>query len=232
MPRFFLPDLSPGEIALPDEEAHHFAKVLRGRAGESVHVFDGRGRRAAAEVIAVAKRCVRVRVGEVTETPNRATVTLFVAAPKGDRFRWLVEKATELGVRAIQPIVTERTVTEPGGGKLDKLRQTSLAACKQCGRDWLMPIAEPIPLAEAVAGRITFAWADRGGRSPLGECEHDLFIGPEGGWSDDERVALRSGGGGLPIALGRHILRTETAAIAAAAICGGPESERLGDGDA
>ena len=219
MPRFFHPELPDGgETSLPDDEAHHFARVLRGRVGQTVTLFDGHGRSATGEVVEVGKRSVRVRLGTVeTDPPPVAAITVAIAPPKGDRFRWAIEKLTELGVGRVLPIRTARSVTDPGGTKLDKLRQTSLAACKQCGRNRLMTIDEPVGLAAALAEPAETKWiADRGGQSPPGPATSGLvLVGPEGGWTDDERDAADVAGC-RPLGLGETILRTETAAIAAA----------------
>ena len=160
VPRFHLPpgDLHPGTVTLSGSEAHHLAHVLRIGAGGGVELFDGAGNVAAATVTAVRGKGARTAVtlavggGFPVHRPNlpAAAVTLAVAPPKGDRFRALVEKATELGVAAVVPLVTARGVVEPGGGKLGKLRQTALAACKQCGRNTLPAVADPDPARRPV----------------------------------------------------------------------------------
>ena len=222
--RFYVTDLASSgrELELPPDEAHHFARVLRGRVGDAVELFDGAGRSCAAEVLAVSKKAVSVRAEPLREDPPRTRLTtLYVAPPKGDRFRWLVEKATELGVATLTPIDTTRSVTDPGSTKLEKLRATSLAACKQCGRNWTMQITESLSLDDALKeAHGTRFWADAGS-PPVGDIDESrdhvsIFIGPEGGWTDEERT-LAHDARCRPFSLGAHILRTETAAIAAAA---------------
>lgn len=226
MARFFAPALAtataPGEeLELPPDEAHHFLRVLRGQRGDAVVLFDGDGLAAAATVIEATKRAVRVRLDAVQQDdPPAVRLTVCVAPPKGDRFRWLVEKLTELNVARVQPIVTARSVTDPGLKKLDKLRGTSLAACKQCGRSRLMTIDEPVPLGEALAEVARGAgWVatlrEKVGDEPDAPNAIDrwAFIGPEGGWTDDEEQAMASL---APLRFGPTVLRTETAAIAAA----------------
>lgn len=224
-PRFFAPPpLSAGPLTLAGPEAKHLTAVLRLCPGDDVEVFDGAGRRAVGRVRQVtgkgAKTVAVLDLCDVTETPPPASpLTLAVAPPKGDRFRWLVEKATELGVARVVPLLCERSTVDPGGGKLDKLRATALAACKQSRRDRLPEIAEPVALARFLENcgpaTLLHVAGDRFAAPPPGP--HAALIGPEGGFTDDEvRAAAEAG-----VAV-RHlptpILRTETAAIAAAAV--------------
>ena len=225
VPRFFVPPpLVAGAVALTGPEAKHLAAVLRLGPGAEVELFDGAGRRAPAIVRATtgkgAKTAVELTCGEVIETPPPAApLTLAVAAPKGDRFRWLIEKATELGVARVVPLLCARSTVDPGGGKLEKLRSTALAACKQCGRDRLPEIAEPVPFAAFVkiCGPATLfhVTGDRFAAAPPGP--HAALIGPEGGFTEDE-VSAASTAGVRTASLPTPILRTETAAIAAAAL--------------
>lgn len=212
-----LPSAIGAEWTLPADEAHHFARVRRGQVGESIGLIDGAGRRAAATVTHIDKRTVQARLESVEVQPRPGSLTVAVAPPKGDRFRWLVEKLTELGVDRVQPIVTDRSVTDPGHRKLDKLRSTSLAACKQCERAWLMTLADPVPLADAIAaaGNAVFIASLRteGAMPVVDASPATVFIGPEGGWTEAEEQSLAHA---CPLRLGRHVLRTETAAIAAA----------------
>src|SRR5690348_3502986 len=110
--RFYLPEpLDRPTVALSGSEAHHLAHVLRLGVGATVTLFDGAGTAAEAEVLSVSKREVILRPRNVLHEPlSRRLVTLAVAPPKGDRFRWIVEKATELGVDRLVPLLTKRTV--------------------------------------------------------------------------------------------------------------------------
>ena len=222
--RFYVPGLSEQTTQLPPDEAHHFARVLRGQPGEQIELFDGCGLAIAAEVVDVRKKSVGVRCSQAKPPQQRSQVTLAVAPPKGDRFRWLVEKATELGVGTIQPLVAARSVTDPGAGKLDKLRQTAIAACKQSGCNHIPALPPPISLADALALPAEHRLiADRTDATPttttttIQGVATLVLIGPEGGWTDDERTAAADAGF-APLSLGPHVLRTETAAIAAAAL--------------
>jgi 16S rRNA (uracil1498-N3)-methyltransferase len=158
-------------------------------------------------------------------------VRLAVAPPKGDRFRWLVEKATELGVAKLIPLLTRRTVVDPRDSKLDKLRQTVIGACKQSGRSRLMELTEPLKFDALLAAgndamHQSILLHPSGDPLFLGAATErganlTLLIGPEGGFAEDE-VEAAIEAGVHTAALGRTILRTETAAIAAAAValCG------------
>lgn len=226
--RFYLPArLDRPELTLDGTEAHHLAHVLRIAPGAEVTLFDGEGTEATAEVLRVGKREVTLRPFSAAEVPEPLPVplTLTVAPPKGDRFRWLVEKSTELGVTRLVPLLTRRTVVDPRDGKLDKLRQTVIAACKQSGRSRLMDITDPIKLESFLA---TPAESARRvllhpGGPPLGALDFagtagvTLLIGPEGGFTNEEVEQATAAGAGIA-SLGRTILRTETAGIAAAAV--------------
>lgn len=229
--RFFLPaDLNASELRLMGAEAHHLARVRRLGPGDRVILFDGAGAEVEATIEAVSKREVRLRPGPVRRppAPTAIPITLAVAPPKGDRFRWLVEKATELGVARLVPILTARTVVEPGAGKLEKLRQTIIAACKQSGRCELMELAAPVSLGEyleqlerTASSRVVLM---RPEQPPLSNVLMEasqgsllLLVGPEGGFTEGE-IALARDAGAKGASLGRTVLRTETAAVSAAAV--------------
>jgi len=226
--RFYLPArLDRPELTLDGPEAHHLAHVLRLSPGAEVTLFDGEGSEAVAEVVRVGKRDVTLRPLSVTEVPESLPVplTLAVAPPKGDRFRWLVEKATEIGVTRLVPLLTRRTVVDPRDGKLDKLRHTVIAACKQSGRSRLMEISDPAKLESFLATQTENARHVllHPGGPPLGSMELadaagvTLLIGPEGGFTNEE-VEQAVAAGAAIASLGRTILRTETAGIAAGAV--------------
>lgn len=231
--RFFAPGSLDGPvIELSPDESRHMAGVLRKTPGETVVVFNGAGAAAEAVVEAVGKRACSVRIVQVLPTaPQRSPgIQIASAAPKGDRIRWLIEKATELGADRWTPLQLTRSVVDPGDGKLERLRQTVIAACKQCERNRLMEIAAattwPEWLAEASAhgtvivahptGVLTTEAAERL-EVDLRRAGHAaIAIGPEGGFTEDElEAAVRAGA--LVVNLGPQILRIETAAIAALA---------------
>lgn len=229
MPRFFLPQsFDAPMVRLAGDEARHLSRVLRLKAGDEVILFDGRGGEAQARISTIAADGVELSVLERSTgvEPARLRLTLATAVPKGERFDWLVEKATELGVDRLVPIITTRSVVHPGPGKLDRLRRTIVAASKQCGRSRLMELTEPIAWQELVerefkGDRVALV-ADPSGEKPpwdarSGPLETIVVIGPEGGLTPNELESAVAAGARL-ISLGPRILRIETAALAAAAL--------------
>ncbi|TWT75626.1 Ribosomal RNA small subunit methyltransferase E [Posidoniimonas polymericola] len=223
--RFFCEEPVTGDSALlSGAEAHHLLHVMRAKAGDAITLFDGSGAEFDAEVATASRSSVEARVlarREVDRERPRPLV-LAVALPKGDRQKVLVEKLTELGVSRLIPLVTERTVAKLSGGALDKLRRGVIEASKQCGRNVLMTIDEPMSFADAIGAAPENA--NRLVAHP-GEAEADAgpdaaelwrLVGPEGGFTDAE-VAAAEAAGWSRASLGRAILRTETAAIALAA---------------
>jgi len=217
-------------LTLDGPEAHHLMHVLRIAAGEMVEVFDGRGWVASAEVVTVRKRDVELRVVTARrEMPPAREVILGTAVPKGDRFDWLIEKATELGVTRIVPLVTSRSSVDPRDSKLDKLRQTVITACKQCGRNHLLELSPVTAWVDFVRSefpnRAAFVAHPSSGARPLSPgvstLDHQpstvFAIGPEGGFTKEE-IELAVAAGAMPISLGPLVLRIETAAIALAAL--------------
>ncbi len=224
--RFFLPTAPvDGRAVLDGPEAHHLLHVMRASVGDKVTLFDGQGGEYAATVAKCGRSEVDLAVGERTTTNRQLPTQLVmgVALPKGDRQRWLAEKLTELGVARLVPLGTERSFTDPKRKSLDRLERSVIEACKQCGRNTLMQIAEPQPLdeflAEAAGTRLV---ADPHGEPVAGVLSRPLtvvsiVVGPEGGLSEAE-VELASQHGWARVGLGRSILRIETAAVAIAAV--------------
>ena len=227
MSRFLLPaDDWPDNPALTGNEARHLSQVLRIRRGETITVFDGSGRRAAAEVMEVARERVALKLGAVQVAPLlRPAITLVQAIPKGKTMDLIVQKAVELGVAAIQPLVTRHTVVQPGDGKSDKWRRTALEACKQCGQDTLPHIAEPLTFerwlgTQAAASGLKLVASLVPGARPLREVLDDfpgstaviLLVGPEGDFATAETAAALAAGF-LPVSLGVIVLRVETATL-------------------
>lgn len=231
MERVFTPD-GPvsGQIILDKDEAHHLTRVRRCQAGSMVEAFDGKGNAWHCRLIGTSKDSAVLNVcdssilSSLIATPR---LTLATAVPKGERFEWLIEKATELGVSRIIPIICERSVVEPRSTKIDRLRKHIIEACKQCGRNDLMRLNETVKLSELpkmLDPTSRVFRADRGGvsaesawqnldptRTPIVVC-----IGPEGGWTNDEQDWFESRDW-QKIGLGPYILRIETAGVAAAA---------------
>jgi len=229
--RFHCPGLLAGPNQLPAEESRHAATVLRLRTGDSVELFDGAGTVGNGVVAEVSRGVVTVQLGEVRQWPFdcRHRLTLAVAMSKAHRQGYLVEKCTELGVAAIWPILAARSVTHPGEAAVEKWARRALEAAKQSGRAWIPDIAQVMPFTEAVnrIGEFDVAlFADAGSNavSILHVLdEHSLatkiiaFVGPEGGWTDEERRTARERGM-FSISLSPTVLRAETAAVAACAV--------------
>lgn len=227
MARFHLPPPAwLTEPALTGDEARHVSQVLRMKAGDAVVVFDGEGRRASAEIISVSRDRVPLKLGEIL--PSRAplpAITLAQAIPKGKNMDLIVQKSVELGIAAIQPLVTRYTVVQPGDGKSEKWRRNALEACKQCGQDTLPAIAEPLAFDRWISSQAqvpglkliaSLAAGARPFRSVLQEhpatAEVTLLVGPEGDFSAEETAAALEAGF-LPISLGSIVLRVETATL-------------------
>lgn len=237
MPRRFFSsvDVSSDRLELSGREAHHLQRVLRMGPGETVWLFDGQGHEVLAEIVTTERDCVRLQVRErrQVQSADVSLVTIATGVPKGDRFRWLIEKATELGVQRLVPLITQRSIVDPGQGKLDKLRQTIVEACKQCGRTNLMELTEPMAwkdcLRDEVPGRQVWIAHPAGeGISSfrLDSQQPSLFlIGPEGGFTDQE-VSEATEAGARRLSLGARILRIETAALAIAAWTSFTESQQ------
>jgi 16S rRNA (uracil1498-N3)-methyltransferase len=224
--RYYVDTPIAGSTArLTGSEAHHVAHVMRAKPGTQVTLFDGSG----AEFTATIERVGRAEIDlQVTarEEVNRelpVSITLGAALPKGDRQRWLVEKATELGVARIVPLITERSNDRESPSALEKLRRAVIEASKQCGRNCLLEIATPQPVLEFVrdGGLPKMRWlAHPGGERHqpglAGEEAIALAVGPEGGFTPAEVDAAREVDWRM-IDLGTRILRVETAALVLAA---------------
>jgi 16S rRNA (uracil1498-N3)-methyltransferase len=223
--RFLLAPSAWSSGVLEGDEARHLAQVLRIRAGEGITVFDGGGRRAPARVLAVSRDRVELELGEVVPpVPATPAITLAQAVPKGKNMDLIVQKAVEMGVSRIQPLVTRHTIVQPGEGKADKWRRTALEACKQCGQDLLPEICEPLTFTQWLAAgcvdglRLIASLAP--GSRPLREVLRDhpgtvaatLLIGPEGDFSAEETTAAL-GTGFVPVSFGQVVLRVETASL-------------------
>jgi 16S rRNA (uracil1498-N3)-methyltransferase len=225
--RFFVaPPIVGDRTALTGDEARHLATVMRASVGDELTLFDGSGAEFTGRVTALGKQAVELAIVERREVARELarSLALAVALPKGERQKWLVEKATELGITQLVPLITQRGVAQPVASALDRLRRTVIEASKQCGRNRLMEIAPPAHASEYFAAAPTAAtrlFADPGGQ-PLdlkGVSDSSAVIaaiGPEGGFAPAELAAARAAGWQF-VSLGSRILRIETAALAIAA---------------
>jgi len=222
--------ITSDRVALSGAEAHHLIHVLRAAPGVRVVLFDGLGDEFQAVVAQITRRSVALDI-ESRETIDRELpfdLTLATAMPKGDRQRWLVEKAVELGVTRIVPLRTARSVAQAVDAALARLRRAVVEASKQCGRNRLMQIEAPQDwanyatsadpaslrlLAHPNAGKTL----NFGGLSENAPKRILVAIGPEGGMTDSE-VSMAIDAGWMAVDLGPRILRIETAAVALAAL--------------
>ena len=227
-PRLFVPGpLAAGAtITIEGNHAHYLAKVMRVGEGDAVVLCDDVTGEWAARVVAVGKREVVLEPAE--KLRGREQVPDFWLCPallKKDRFDLVLEKATELGVRAIRPVITRRCVADKLN--LERARAIVTEAAEQCARTALPKLHEPVKLDALLAGwppdRALF-FADELGGEPAAQAFANhagpaaLLIGPEGGFDDAERAAIRAHPAAHAISLGPRILRGETAAIAATAL--------------
>ena len=227
-PRLFVePPLEAGKaLMLEGPQAHYLARVMRVREGDAVILCDDATGEWAARVAAAGKRSIELAVLEkLREREQVPDFWLCSALLKKDRFDLVLEKATELGVRSIRPVVTRRCVAD----KLNPERARSIVteAAEQCARTALPQIAEPVTLDTLLTewpGERALFFADERGGEPARDAfaanagPAALLIGPEGGFDDAERAAIRASPQARAITLGPRILRGETAAIAATAL--------------
>ena len=240
MPRFYCPQpLAAGAtVDLPESVAHHL-HVVRLQPGAALTLFDGRGGQYRATLLEVGKKRASASVDAFDDIDVELPypVTLAQGLPEGAKMDWIVEKAVELGVAAVQPLAAQRSVVRLSGERAEK-RQAHWqgvieSASEQSGRNrlaQLLPLAEfrrwigtPQPQAQAQArillsprGTQSLAsWAGEQAPQPL-----TLLVGPEGGFSPEEEDAAIAAGA-LPLTMGPRVLRTETAALAALAMLAG-----------
>jgi 16S rRNA (uracil1498-N3)-methyltransferase len=204
-------------VRLPEGEARHVLKALRGRNGDALEVVDADGRLFLAELGAGDE----ARVWEVLERYEEVGLSLYQAVPKGGRMDLVVEKATEVGATKIVPLLTERGLVRPGDAKVGRWRRVAEAAARQSLRMVVPEVAQPVSFSEAVLeaggeGVLLHNETDLGPLEAVVSAPASLFVGPEGGWSEEELQAAEEAG--LALAqLGPYRLRSETAGVVAAA---------------
>jgi 16S rRNA (uracil1498-N3)-methyltransferase len=217
-------------IELTAAAAGHVTRVLRLKPGDPLVVFNGDGGEYSACIEDAGKGRTVIRVGSFTarETESPLSITLAQAVSRGERMDYTIQKAVELGVRAIIPLVTERTVVQLKGERQEKRRshwqQVAASACEQCGRNRVPHVDSPVHLSawlEQFDGQLTGLLLDPDADAGLGRLQaagssFALLSGPEGGFSGQEVAAARRAGF-VGVRLGPRVLRTETAAVAALA---------------
>jgi 16S rRNA (uracil1498-N3)-methyltransferase len=236
MHRFYIPPASwsATPLELSAEESHHCVEVLRLQPESRIVVFDGQGNEIIAEIVATDRRRVQLQPVIYSKAPRlRCAITLAQAVPKGKNMEFIVQKATELGVSRIVPLLSERTVVqfdaEEAARKREKWRQVVIEAAKQCGQNWLPELSVAIspkkffagfdqvefpliaslqPGSQTIKSALT-AFSRHHGRLPKSAL---ILIGPEGDFTPAE-AALALSSGCIPVSLGPIVLRTETAAV-------------------
>ncbi|HBN07518.1 MAG TPA: hypothetical protein DD435_02350 [Cyanobacteria bacterium UBA8530] len=221
MARFFLSpeDIREERFFLRGEDFHHALRVLRLREKDSVVLLDGKGSSFLGRLDHLGKKEASGVLTGPAPSAGDLPITLACALLRGEKFDWVIQKSTELGVRRIQPIVTERCVSN--GEKLSRWKKIAKEAAEQCERLFLPEILPPVPLASLELEEISLFCSERGGEklpSVLNKLELKDFsilavVGPEGGFTPSEGELLVSKGA-IPVSLGKRILRAETASVA------------------
>jgi 16S rRNA (uracil1498-N3)-methyltransferase len=237
MHRFFAPNTSDdaSEISLIDDEAHHALKVLRVREGDGVSVLNGKGVEFLCDVQNAQKKSVQLRVVEVQRSSEPISpITLIQGIPKGKIIESIIQKATELGVSRVVPLLSERVVThlddDSAEDKREKWQRVAIEACKQCGQRWLPKVEAPVTTTEFLQRAEKFEFAVVGclekdsrhlkqfvGKLMSPPKSVAVWVGPEGDFSPSEYAAIKQSGA-CPITFGPLVLRSETAAIYALSI--------------
>lgn len=238
MKRIFLKSISD-EVTISGGDARHLAYSLRAKRGDKITAVDGAGNCAVIELVDFDKETIKARrIGELQQVVTERKIILADCLPKQNRFENIIEKATELGVDKIEPLISERTIARPGGAreksKLERWARIAKEAAEQCARDTI-PVIENIrtlddwlkkisPLAEDTL--LLFCWESEQkttAREVLRNYKNSggeniiVLIGSEGGFSEREVQAIKSAGG-VSVTLGKRILKTDTAAISVLAM--------------
>lgn len=228
IPRIFTPQalVSNSTLSLAEPQSHYLSKVLRMQAGRELILFNGEGGEYSAEISAVQKKFVDVSIKEFSPENRQSHLQLELAigVSRGERMDWVLQKATELGVTKITPLMTERTEVKLGGERADKKmehwQQIIISACEQCQRNLLPVLAAPQDYSEWIKqcnAELKFVLHHRDSKKlPQEQTPKSvaLLIGPEGGLDDDE-IAQAIANEFSPLTLGPRVLRTETAPVAA-----------------
>jgi 16S rRNA (uracil1498-N3)-methyltransferase len=231
---YLLPEkFSTTTAVISGDESHHLRKVLRLRVGDYVKVFDGIGHEWLATIEGFSGQDVSLKLHKLFEIASESplSITLAQGLIKGDRFDWLIQKAVELGVSKIQPLISEHTDFQGAKGiekRLERWERIALEATKQSRRSFLTAVLPPVEwsiLITQIKSPVIF-FAERGA-NPLSQVIRELkqqtinsitlIVGSEGGWSSEELTQGTKSGFYLA-SLGKRILRAETAAVTAVAL--------------
>ena len=213
------------QLTLPDASAHYLARVLRLAAGAEVVLFNGDGHDYRCRLESAGKGTVAVLEQRENRADSALRITLSQALSRGDRMDYCLQKATELGVHAVQLLLSERVELKLSGSRLEKRmahwRGVMQSASEQCGRATVPELLSPIRLEAWLSAGGTRLVLDADARTPLSAVgvsdTVDIAVGPEGGFSDAERSTMQAAGV-QAVRLGPRVLRTETAGPAAIAV--------------
>ena len=235
--RFFAPpgafNFTKQSVTLTADEARHLREVLRLKPGDEVSVFNGEGKEFRARVVQARREFAELELGEEIATARPESplqITLAVALLKGEKFDLVVQKATELGVNKIVPLITRYADiklrdSSDAAKRVARWQRIALEAAKQSGRAVVPEVSEPVEF-DSVLSEGCVLFSEKGGHG-LERIETDtvtVIVGSEGGWSDEELDQARAAGAQI-VTLGGRIMRAETAAITAAALL----QHRFGD---
>jgi 16S rRNA (uracil1498-N3)-methyltransferase len=235
MTRVYFNNFQPNSQApLPADAFAHAVRALRMQVEDTLTVFDGEGNEAPAAIAHIGKHDALIDIGDREHIPRASPlrITLAQGIAAADKMDWVIQKATELGVHAIQPVACERSVVKLSGEReakrVEHWQRVAISACEQCGLNVLPQIESPLALSQAVksfdpniarwvlhpAGATPFAERVSNLAQPTNQVV--LLIGPEGGFADHELTAAVAFGF-EPVLIGPRVLRTETAGLAAIA---------------
>lgn len=231
IPRIYTPQAldAHSELELEAEAAHHLVKVLRMDVGRELILFNGNGNEYSATITRTTKKTAFVSIQNEEHKPNSSPVQieLAIGISKGDRFDWVLQKATELGVSKITPLFTSRCEIKLSGERLSKKmagwQKTVIGACEQCQRNELPELAEPLNIDDFISqadAELKFVLHHRSEHSLSNDTPPQsvvILVGPEGGLSDEEILDAESNGF-TPLKFGNRVLRTETAPVAALSV--------------
>lgn len=229
MNRYYLPagEWKDDALELTSDEAKHCARVMRAREGDEIEIFDGAGTSAVCKIETVSRDLVHCQILSQKSHPRvEHPITLCQAIPKGGNMELIVQKSVELGVSAIQPLITAHTIARPEsmGKKREKWQRIALEACKQCGQNYLPEVSEPLQFNQWIDASPTFGTSliaaldekavhlkTQFTSTPV-EGNISLLVGPEGDFSPEEYQSAYDAGF-QPISFGSIVMRVETATL-------------------
>ena len=229
MSRYYLPAKywQSEDLELKGDEAHHCTRVLRSKVGDQIEIFDGKGISAHAEILSLSKDQVIVNLtSEPDQVLKSSEIHLIQSIPKGGNMELIVQKAVELGISSIQPLITKNTIARPEQmqKKISKWQRIAIEACKQCGQNHLPTIHPVAKFSDWIKTNDSSDLKLVAALLPESQSMHHIFqletnrasasflIGPEGDFSDEEYTQILSANY-KPVSLGNIILRVETATL-------------------